>query len=262
MELHSTLPKIFIRSKNVMERIYLLLNGFHSGIWLSLLNQEQLHHLDEYYYSTWPMYTSQDHNTRGFFEWERPLISEYFRDKKEILVAGAGGGREILAGHKMGISMQGFECNDALRSFGNNLLHSQGSETIIIKAKRDEVPPSKKKYAGIIVGWSVYMLIPGRTIRVKFLKKLHKQLQSGSPLMMSFYLRKSFDFHLKVAYFTSKIVSALIPGSRKSEQGDFVDPNYTHFFTESEVKSELKEAGFEMIHFTEEGGGAAVARSV
>ena len=106
------------------------------------------------------------------------------------------------------------------------------------------------------------MLIPDSSIRIHFLQKLHALLEPGSALLMSFYARKSFDLHLKLALITCKGISRVLPGTRTPEPGDFVDPNFTHFFTEEEVKSELHEAGFEMIHFTEEGGGAAVARSL
>ena len=84
MDSLTPITKLYLRSKNVMERIYYLLNGIHSGVWLALLDRKKFHQLDKYYYNTWSMYSSQDHNVRGFFEWELPLVETYFKKCKDV----------------------------------------------------------------------------------------------------------------------------------------------------------------------------------
>jgi hypothetical protein len=45
------------------------------------------------------------------------------------------------------------------------------------------------------------------------------------------------------------------------EEGDFLEPNFVHYFTQAELRAELEEAGFKLEAFEARPYGHAVARA-
>src|SRR5262245_21605165 len=98
------------------------------------------------------------YNRKGLWAWEQEMLERYFPAGARVLVASAGGGREMLALHRLGYEPDGFECNDRLRTFANDFLCGEGLLVTIHPASRDSCPAGLGLYDAAVVGWGAYML--------------------------------------------------------------------------------------------------------
>ena len=240
----------------------LLHNALHAsfvGFWLGLLNRDLLHQVDRTYYDNQKFYRNEDYNRKGLFDWEKPVIQQYFSRCKKILVIGAGGGREVLALGRLGYEVDGYECNPLLVEAAQKIISCENLNTQVNVQffPRDGCPDGEINYDGAIVGWSAYMLIQGRETRVAFLKALRKRLLPNSPVLLSFFHRKRESRSYKLTFWIANLFRRLKLQER-IELGDDLVPNFVHNFSKEEVDSELREGGFSMIVYNDRPYGHAV----
>ena len=248
-------------TSHLLPRIYYTVQGFQRrwrsatwaisiGIWLGVLSRSALDEIDDIYYlvrrgkQSSPIdYRSDEHNERGLREWEREVIEKYFDKKGRLAVLGAGGGREVLALKQLGFEVEGWECQEELASSANRLLTTMGFEPTVSVYPRDTCPRGDPCFSGIIVGWGVYTHMNGSQGRIALLRAIRERLLQGSPILLSFFSRDQaalmYDLTARVAN-----ILRLIARREHVEVGDFLGPNFVHFFTESEVRCELEAAGF------------------
>jgi len=241
------------------------LGGVVTGVRLGLMSREELHALDERYYSGGKAgehidYAGEAHNRSGLAEWERRVLERFFPPRGRLLVMGAGGGREVLALARMGYDVDGFEPHPGLVDFANSLLEREGVSSRVSVSARDETPRSDARYDGVIVGWGAYMLIQGRARRIALLRGLRALAAPGAPVVLSFFYRDpgSPFRHGLIARLGSALRRRR--GDEPVEEGDALAPNFVHLFTEAEVRSELAEAGWDPVFHDTFGTGHAVAR--
>lgn len=241
----------------ILRKILLLFNVCFVGFWLGLLKKETLHLIDEKYYHNEKFYHIEEYNRSGLKDWEQKILNKYFLKCKSILIAAVGGGREVLALRQKGFEVYGFECNHTLIECANNLLKKEGFVPNIQFVPRDQAPDStQKKYDGLIIGWGAYMLIQEKDQRISFLTNLRSQTQKQSPILLSFFYRNNesnFKIVKKIADIFRKILKR-----KPLELGDYLIPNYAHFFTKEEIKSELNAGGFELEYYGTDEYGHAV----
>jgi hypothetical protein len=79
-------------------------------------------------------------------------------------------------------------------------------------------------------------------------------------VLVSFFPRKPTQRRFRVIAAIAN-VGRLLTLRERVEVGDFLEPNFVHYFTESELRSELEEAGFEMEAFEARPYGHALARA-
>jgi hypothetical protein len=271
------LVRIYFSTRNWTEKAFTAAWACFIGLWLGILPRQGLHAIDEEYY-TWsgrgnsgrtrlrvrpgdPNYFSPEYNQRGLWEWEKKTITEHFKDCERLLVIGAGGGREVLALLKLGYDVRGFESHPGLVAAANGLLRSEGYDPVVEVAPRDEAPKTGAVYEGIIVGWAMYMLVHGRERRIALLKQLRAQIQPRGPLLISFYYRTTTPKAYKLAGLVANVIRLMLRRP-PAEVGDWLQPEYVHYFTKNEVSSELSEGGFRMILYSTEGYGCAVGLAV
>ena len=195
------------------------------------------------------MYSQDAYNLQGLFLWEKKVVESHFSDTHRLLVGGAGAGREMIAMHKAGYAVDGFECNADLVKSGNELLHNEGCSSSIQHVPPDECIESAEVYDGIIVGWSAYMLIQGRDKRISFLKKLRSRIQPQGPLLISFYHRSGPKLYFSLIVKVANLIRFFLrrPAVLK---GDALAPNYVHYFTQEEIEHELSCAGFRLVFYS------------
>lgn len=249
--------RLYFWSRHLVARAVMSVHACFDGIWLGLLSADELRAIDEAYYNQEDMYVGEEYNRRGLWAWERESLEQFFAGRKRLLVAGAGGGREVLALRELGYDAIGFECNARLVDFANNLLSAQGVGGEVLPAARDEVPLGLGRYDGIIVGWGAYMLIMGREARIDFLRSLRQYVSDDGPILMSFFTRSEDRLFFRVNAAIANLLRAAL-GRQRLEVGDALSPNYVHCFTEREVSGELAEAGFELVSYETRDYGRAV----
>lgn len=247
-------------SRLALDKLIVGLKALHAGFWLGLLDKEHLDLVGAQYYDEQTTYQADAYNRQGLWPWEDAMINRFFPASGRLLVAAAGGGREIFALHHRGYQVDAFECHGELVDYANRFLKGQGIACIVEHAPCDAVPSGDVRYDAVIIGWSAYMLIQGRRRRVAFLRSIRAQVASGSPLLLSFFARRRDGLQFLTVRLAANLLR--VPCCRERvELGDTLAPNYVHYFTEPELSAELKEAGFCLIFYGTERYGHAVARA-
>jgi hypothetical protein len=175
----------------------------------------------------------------------------------------AGSGREALALIEMGYDVDAFECNPRLAGFANSLLAGLGRPAAVTVCERDVCPPLTRRYDGAVIGWSSFMLIPGRERRIRFLQEVRKALGPGAPVLLSFYPLEGDRRRLTAARTFGNLLRRL-RGTELLEPGDDLCPNYLHRFSREEIAETLETAGFQLAHFdtVEYGNAVGLAAGV
>lgn len=250
--------KIHKQSYRYFYQLIDLLTACFVGFWLGVLDRNSMYQIDQQFYDSEAIYRDEEYNQSGFWEWEFKAIQTHFKACKTILLAGAGGGREIFALHALGYEVDAFECNPNFVKFANEFLQKHQINCTIQIAARDTCPIYEKIYDGLIVGWTAYSLIQGRQTRIDFLKQMRDRVKSGSPILLSFlYAYKSAKYYKMISTIANLIRA--IRWQSKTEIGDFILPeNFVHYFSKEQISSELKEAGFRLEFYSELDYGHAV----
>jgi len=242
-----------------LKKLTNFLDAMFSGVWLGLMGKKSLEYSDELYYNNTTSYSDEKYNESGFFNWEKPVIEKYFSGCKTILLIAAGGGREVIALSKMGIEVDAYECNNKLTEFGNSLLAKRFIKTKIEPISRNSVPDNVKQYDGIILGWGAYSLMKGNHTRIEFLSYLKPFLKSEACLMVSFIYSVTRSRKDKFIKRISDLF-AFFKRDNKPEIGDRLVPNFIHYFSEEEIKSEFSQAGLKIIDYSSTDYGYLIAQ--
>lgn len=257
----SALIRLYFKSQRAMQLYSLATSSIFTGFWLGFLSREQIHAVGEHYFKKERFYRTDEYNTRGLFDWEKRAVEKHFGGCKRLLVAAAGGGREVIALRKLGFEVDGFEAHPELLSFANDLLEREGMIPDIRPAPWDHCPPISEKYDGALVGWGAYMHIRGRQRRIGFLRELRQTLKEGAPLLLSFYVRgEKARYHRWVGKFGR--ATARVLRRETVDTGDCLLPFYAHFFTQRPLEEELVAGGFEPVAYELYEYGHAIGRVV
>ena len=248
MAIKKSIAKLSHSSFWLISKVYNFLNAILSGFWLGVMSEKSLDFSDELYYQRSKRYMDDRYNQSGLFEWEKERIKKYFSKAKSILLIAAGGGREALALSKMGFEVDSYECNQLLIEYGNRLLQKNNIGSKIKYLQRNAVPGEIMKYDGIIIGWGAYSLIRGSKRRLLFLERLYPFLQKETPLMISFLTSAEHGRQDKIIKYVSNFFR-IISNRDKTEPGDRLVPDFAHFFTEEEIKSELGQSKFKVVDY-------------
>ena len=255
--------RIYKRSVTVFNQLKVLIEAIFSGFWLGMLDRQSLQLADGIFYDNDGMYRDDDYNRSGFWDWEAEAIQQYFGSASKILVAGAGGGREIYALTQAGYKADGFECNPTFVSYANEFLRQEKIDSLVKLASRDRCPEFEDTYDGLIVGWGAYTNIQGKQNRIEFLKQMLAQTDGREvPILISFFPRKGKGRSYRVMQIVGNILR-IIRSKPVVELGDSLLPHriFVHYFIHEEVKKELENAGFELKHFSNKEYGYAIAMS-
>ncbi len=249
----------FKRADRWFNQLLRVASAVHEGFWLGCLSAEDLNAITAGHYQQSQEYSSPEHNQRGLFDWEATALNRYFQPGSRILVAAAGGGREVLALRRAGFQAEGFECSPALVRAGDELFNKLSEPRGVTLCAADEVPAGPFTYDGVIVGWSAYTHIPTRRRRVAFLQGLKQRAVAGSPILISFFPRERSSGYEGLVYAVARVSRVLFRGRKgKSELGDHLGWCFSRTFTREEVEGELRAAGLRPVHFSEVGEGHAV----
>ena len=252
----------FMQSDRWFTRLASLAGAIHEGFWLGYLSADDLDAITGEHYRQSQEYSSPEHNQRGLFDWERVVVEQYFQPGSRILVAAAGGGREILALRRAGFQAEGFDCSPTLVQASNAIFDRLGETRGVALCASGEVPSGPALYRGLIVGWSGYTHIPTRRRRIAFLQQLRNRALPATPVLVSFFPREGSSRSETLIYRIARI-SRVIFRKRKeqSELGDHLGWCFSHTFTREEIEAELQEAGFRPVFYSEVGEGHAVGIS-
>jgi hypothetical protein len=242
-----------------------LLGAVVTGAWLGVLGRSSLNAIDDLYYVGGESkhfspidYQNDDYHRLGLWSWEQSAIERHFRPPGRVAVLGAGGGREVLALRSLGFDADGWECQPVFVETANRILREAGFPPTVAEVPRDQVPAGDARYSGAVIGWGVFTMIQGRSRRVALLVALRGRMTDGAPLLLSFFPRKERETRFRVTTAMANVARGLL-GRERVEVGDYLEPNYVHYFSEPELRAELEEAGFRLELFQHHPYGHAIA---
>lgn len=250
--------QLYYRGYRLLEQFQSLTTLAFTSLSLATLSDRRRYAIDRVYYDRERMYHTAKYNEQGLWDWERQVVEKHFAECKRVLVASAGGGREVIALRRMGVEAVGFECHPELVAFANILMERLGLAPDIRAAPRDECLDFGTSFSGAIVGWGGYTLIRSRRRRIAFLRQLRSHMNVGAPLLISFVTRSRSARRFAAAAAVANVLRHVL-GGEHVETGDFLVPNYVHLFIHEEIVRELNESGFELTFFGIAPYGHAVA---
>jgi hypothetical protein len=233
--------------------------ALHEGFWLGCLRPDDLDAITAGHYGQSLEYASAEHNQRGLFDWERVVVEQYFQPGSRILVAAAGGGREVLALRRAGFQAEGFDCSPTLVQAADAIFNRLGEPRGVTLCPSGEVPSGPALYRGLVVGWSGYTHIPARQRRIAFLQQLRNRALPGTPVLVSFFPREGSSRSETLIYRIARISRVLFRKRKEQpELGDHLGWCFSHTFTREDIEAELQAAGFRPVFYSEIGEGHAV----
>jgi 2-polyprenyl-3-methyl-5-hydroxy-6-metoxy-1,4-benzoquinol methylase len=228
--------------------------AIHEGLWLGLLREGHLQEVTADGYTKGSTFSTDEHNRRGLFDWERKAIEKFFRPRSRIVIAGAGGGREALAMVAQGFEVMAFDPDERLIGECRSRLTTEEAQRLSLLT----VPPNAVPALGDadfdagIVGWGALGHMTSKSVRAEFLRRFGDLLKPGAPLLISFHLRAAQSRADSLRHAIAKSVAAVTAG-RKPEAGDRFRIESTalflHLFTPEEAKAEIEASGFSVVHF-------------
>ena len=250
----------FKKSDQWFTRLASVAGAIHEGFWLGYLSADDLDAITRHHYRQSPEYASLEHNQRDLFDWETAVVNHYFQPGSRILVAAAGGGREVLALRRAGFQAEGFDCSPTLVQASDAIFDRLGEPRGVTLYPSGEVPSGPVLYRGLVVGWTGYTHIPARQRRITFLQQLRNRALPGTPVLISFFPRETLSETL--IYRIARISRVLFRKRKEqSELGDHLGWCFSFTFTRDEVEDELRTAGFRPVYYSEVGEGHAVGIS-
>ena len=166
-----------------------LLGEWHTGLWMGLTSRDMWQRLNAVYYAGDTRYMRDADNLEGLTAVEAEMCRAHLPPGGSVLVAGAGGGREIWALAQAGYRAEGFECNEALVAYGNDFLQRHavdGRTGRIHLALPDVCPDLGSQYDAVLIGWGVYIHVSPSPARVAFLEQVKRVLKPGGRIIVGF----------------------------------------------------------------------------
>ena len=229
------------------------------AIWLGLLDAERLNEITRFYYMGMSGFDEEEFNIRqGLWSWEATAIRNYLRGHRRVLVAGAGGGREVIALARLGHEVTSFDFSTHLTAACRRNLQKAGCTARVLDAPADKFPDGLDVYDALLIGRGFYHHIPRRKRRVEFLKAGRDRLESGAPILLSDFFTRSAESRF---YQRTQVIANLLRLLRNQkgnvELGDWLTNCMQHAFTREEIESEFSAAGillqgFAVSPFSEE----------
>lgn len=223
------------------------LQAIHDGFWLGVLSYEQHLRLTEQLYSGRTQWSDDARNRAGLAPVEELPVRRYIPAGAHVLVAGAGGGREVLALSRMGYDVSGFDCNRALVAYGNRFLEREGCDVQMTVAPANHFPPPAEGVSAVVVGWGVYIHIPTREQRLAFLTEARDRLSPSGVMVLGFCARDpDSTFYRAIATIANTIRG--VTGRERVPIGVKLEPTLEIHATPEEIAKEVTEAGFEVLY--------------
>jgi hypothetical protein len=230
------------------------------GFWLGLLPDSAVDVISQRSYGGGTEYTRDGYLDSGLQFWEEMAVQRYFPPASRVLVASAGGGRELIGLFRAGYRADGFECSAPMVKAGNRALASRGIQSDLRWAPPSSVPDWGKIYEAAIIGWNGYTYISHHARRIDFLKDLATQLAPGAPILLSGAIRTGNSLPAIWIPRVANVIRSITFRPQVFTTGATFPGRPRHEFTRGQLEAELKEAGLSPIAFWKWGVfGAMVA---
>lgn len=257
----SLIATIYLYSQRVFHSIQAGAQAIFEGFWLGLLPNSVTDIISQRSYKGGAAYTGSQYLDSGFQFWEEIAVQRFFPPGGRVLVASAGGGREIIALTRAGYTADGFECCNPMVLAGNRALSERGMTGRIQWAPPSRIPELPGMYDAAIIGWNGYTYISPPERRVAFMKSLLPHLRQGSPVLVSGAFRTMRSGSAVWTPRIANLIRVLTLRAPVFTAGAGFPGRPRQRFTRQQLEAELNDAGFSPAGFWKWGDfGAVVCR--
>ena len=229
------------------------------GIRLGARTPAEVQAQTDRHYSRRKDYAADQHNLRGWYEWEQTLVSALLPPAGRMFVYAAGGAREVIALARAGYDVDACECHPDMVASANARLDRLKLTPRVRRVPADDAPSSEQTYDAIVIGWTAYGHIQGRAARLELLRALYDMAAPSAPLIVSFHMRTEGSKPLGQVHRTANLLRRL-RSEPLVEEGDALGRYFMHMFTRGEITDEMREGGWNVVAFYEGAHGYAAAR--
>ena len=209
------------------------LENAHGRLWMNLLSADDVMDITIHSYRGGSGFDSADFNINGVLPVEAERFSSQFRQPAKILVAAAGGGREMIFLARAGHQVTGFDpAPDLLEACRRNLAQSGVSGRVEL-SERNGVPGDLGEFDGLVIGRGAYHHIPLTAQRILFLRACREHLRSGAGIVLG-----------EVMFAGGDRPPAADRAQSLPQAGDTLRECFGHCFTAAELIDEFTNAGF------------------
>ncbi len=241
-----SLASTYLRASRLLGWLPEKLKTIHQALWLGVLDADSLNQVTRSGYSEASGFGSEDFNLiQGFWPWEASAVRTYFKDCENVLVAGAGGGREAIALSRLGFRVTAFDFSTDLTAACRRNAKKANAEVLVLDAPPDRLPEELDVFDGIIVGRGVYHHIPTRRRRIDFLRGFLEHARPQAPIFISdFFTRAAHSRNHQAIQLIANLVRISRFDPNRVELGDWLSICMQHAFVQEEIEAELAAAGF------------------
>jgi SAM-dependent methyltransferase len=228
------------------------LESLWQAVWLGWLDADDLNGITWSHYMGTSGFEAEPFNVhQGLWPWEADASQRHFKDCKRVLVAGAGGGREVIALARLGHQVTAFDFSRSLTAACSSNLEKAGCSAVVLDAPPDGLPADLGIHDAVLIGRGFYHHIPGRMRRVAFLQSCRACVAVGAPVILSDFFTRSAGsrFHRRTRQIAN-VVRRLRGEGEGAELGDWLTNCMQHAFTREEIEQELVDAGFCLETYT------------
>ena len=214
------------------------------AVWVGLLDADTLNGITWSHCMRDSAFEAEDFNIRrGVWPWEAAAVQGHFGGHGRVLVAGAGGGREVVAFARLGYDVTAFDFSPYLTAACRRNLEKVGYAARVFDAPPDGLPNTLDHHDALLIGRGFCHHIPGRSRRVAFLRACRGCPDACDPIIHSDFFIRETNSRFYVS--TWRIANGIRASGRQSERlqpGDWLSNCMQHAFTRGEILQELDDA--------------------
>jgi len=194
---------------------------------------------------------SVDDADAGLDAEEREFYLRFARLGDRILLVGSGGGRDLIALHRLGYRVAGVEQVGALVELSRRRAMDRGF-TIPVEAGTIQTALPRESYDVVIFSLGCYSYLRGSVGRMATLTRLASTLNPGGRVVLSYHPRSG---QRQMATTLTRLTSTLSFAGWAPESGDVFSRDYAapevlrfhHEFAPNEVSRECARAGLQIV---------------
>lgn len=254
------------RSQSCVRILGNWVEAIQSGLFMGLIDKQNFQYFDTYPFNESEEIDLSRETQLGLEPWERQIEQQHLTGKENLIVIAAGGNRELVGFQELGYNAVGIEYGIGLCEASEQALIASGNQPSIVHADRFLISGAADSYDAAFIARKYLSHVHDRTVRVKFLQNIRNVLSQDAILACGYYTREHDGLAFRAQALVANALGKLLGRTDQTvETGDHLDPDtplYHHHYTLDEVRSELQEAGFEVVDHGNEWFGWAVARAV
>jgi SAM-dependent methyltransferase len=198
------------------------------------------------------VYNEENDPNQGLTEDEKVLWKHTSgKSPGRMLILGGGGGREVIFFERKGWKLTVVDISEGMLEQANLEASRYGIDLSIIQDDLATFTAPNGSFNAVWTSMYLYSLVLGRSRRVSMLRNIREMLTPDGWLIVSF----QFDTQMSIYSTADKIrkfIARITLGNVEYQNGDilFGTLEFRHIFSsESELRAEFTEGGFQLLHF-------------